>query len=971
MRMRAECFDLAAYQHPFRGRPVAGQMQEGATVAEIVRNVGIDPRFLMDVQVTISNGLNASVVPMDAWGRVRPKAGSHVLVGPKIHDPITAAILAAVLPSAASYVAGTLFALELGTLVYAVAYAGVTIVGSLLINALIPPPVKPNSASQDDPNFSITGSANATNRYGIFPTVLGRHLMYPPKTATGYTEGEADNIHFRGRYTFGYGPVALESLKIGTTPISEFEGVEIEFLNVDKDLTLAHMPELADKEPVVVPKGESVLVAAARALAERAADREAGREPESTVKVNAWRTGDAALSLYPDDISEDTYSVRLTKDEAVVRATRDRAVSVSIDVTYQGLVQFDDSSNKQNRSVSVRYRYRRVGTGVWVDAGTETHTGRSTASLRYTKTIALPEAGEYDIEVMRTSDDSDDTKIRDDCYLTAVRSVQSGALPSHRNIAEIAIRVKASDQLNGQIQTLNAVVHQLAPVWDGEAWSDLQPVRHPAWVYARALMGPGLGNPVAADRLQLDDLRAWAAEEPHWTCDGVIDQSTPLAEVLDMICASGRARRALRDLKYSVIRDGGAGPIVQQFSPRNSWGFAGAIRFPRDIHGFRVRCLSERLEWQQDEITVYADGYDETNATEFETLELRGVVLSKDDATGGNAWRLGRYHLAQAILRPEEFTWQCDLEHLRVNMGDKVRLVHDVPLIGVGAARVTGLKAHFDGSLAGFTMDEDLPADANGYRVCWRCQDCTEVVFQADVQDGLWRVSASEGVTFDQLAPGDLVSIEQTTVESMEVLVSSITHQGDMKATLTGVSAAPAVLKADSGDIPPYVPSITRVVSPSDDQLAQPWVPGDASNPEEARDAAITIVKDRHAEMLRYLTGDYSAEERDTFTLQLGWARDYQSTGDAEAGAFLSGLFAEDERLALEASGDDPAAVMAGRIIQKNSRMASLTVAAGRARNEAEAAIRATETVAQLKQDLPGILRAMTDAEQAALASIQ
>ena len=927
----AECFDLAVYQHPFKGRPVAGQMQEGATVAEIVRSVGIDPRFLMDVQVTISSGLNASVVPVDAWGRVCPKAGSHVLIGPKIHAPVVAVVAAAFLPAAATFVAGSFFAA--GTWAYALTYAAVTIVGALLISSLIPPPAKPNAIKQDDPNFSITGSANAQNRYGIFPTVLGRHLIYPPKTATGYTEGEADNIHFRGRYTFGFGPVALETLNIGTTPITEFAGVEIEFLNVDQAQTLAHMPELADK-------------------------------------VIAWHMGDAALSLYPDDISEDDYSVLLSKDEPVLRATRDRAISVSVDVTYQGLVQFDDSNNKQNRSVTIRYRYCRVGTGLWVDAGTETHTARSTASLRYTKTIALPEAGEYDIEVTRISDDSDDAKISDTSYLTAIRSVQSGALPSHADIAEIAIRVKASDQLNGPIDTLNAIAHQLAPVWDGKAWTDAQPVRHPAWIYARALMGPSLDDPVTADRLQLDDLRAWAEEEPHWTCDGVIDQSTTLAEVLDLICASGRARRGLRDLKYSVIRDGGAGPIVQHFNPRNSWGFAGTIRFPKDIHGFRLRCLSERLEWQQDEIIVYADGYDETNASAFETLELRGVVLSKDDATGGNAWRLGRYHLAQAMLRPEEFTWQCDLEHLRVNMGDKVRLVHDVPLIGVGAGRITDLKAHFDGSLASFTIDEDIPEDADGYRVCWRCQDCTETLFQAELQDGLWRVSASQGVAFEGLALGDLVSIEQTTVESMEVLVNSITHQGDMKATLTGVAAAPAVLQADSGTIPPYVPNITRVAS-TEDQAAQPYVLTDASNLADAQEAALDIVKTQHAEMLLYLTGDYSAEERDTFTLQLGWASDYQSNGDAQAGAFLSGLFAEAERLALEAAGDDPAAVMADRITQKNNRMAILTVAAGQAKNEAEAAIAASATVADLEQDMPGILQAMIDAEQAALSSIQ
>jgi hypothetical protein len=777
--MQPECFDLAAYKHPFKNNgALLGPMPEGVTIAEIVRDAEIDPRFLMDVQVTVSRGLNSSVVPMSAWHKVRPRAGAHVLVTPRVRGPAAAVLLGALLPHAAGYVAGTVFGLASGTLAYALTYAAITIVGSLLINALIPPPSTPAAAKQDDPNFSITGSANAENRYGVFPTVLGRHFMYPPKTARGYTEGEGDNIHFRGRYTFGYGPVVLETLKIGTTPITEFEGVEIEFLNVDEARTLEHMPELA---PL----------------------------------VTAWRTGDAALSLYPDDIAEDAYSVKLAQGTSVVRATRDRCVSVSVDVTYQGLVKFDGSNNKQSHSVQVRYRYRKFGAADWVDAGTVSHTGRSTASLRFTKTIALPDEGEYDIEVTRLSADSDDTTVRDDAFLSAIRSVQAGSLPSHSDIAEIAVRIKASDQLNGQIETLNAVVHQTAPVWDGAAWSAPQPVRHPAWIYARALMGPMLSKPVETLRIQLDDLRDWADQEPHWTCDAVIDQSTTVAEVLDLICATGRARRTLRDLKYSVIRDGGAGPIVQQFSPRNSWGFTGSIQFPKAIHGFRVRCLSERLEWQQDEIIVYADGHDTTTATEFETLELRGVVLAKNEATGGNAWRLGRYHLAQAILRPEEFSWQCDLEHLRVNMGDKVRLIHDVPLIGVGYGRVRQQNAFPDGTLSSFVLDEALSLAGVEYRVCWRQSDGSETVFRASPPESLagqWLVIAGQDVDAAALRVGDLVGIEEMTVESMEVLVRSITHQGDLKATLTGVPAAPAVLTADQGEIPEYSPNITKVV---------------------------------------------------------------------------------------------------------------------------------------------------------------
>lgn len=908
MHMQANQFELSAFQHPFLSEgAVRGARPEGTTVLDLVREAGIEPKFMLDVQVTISMGGKVSVVPMCHWALVKPKCGSHVLVTPKVNGALAGLVLGALLPSAAGYVAGTVFGLAVGTLGYALTYAAVTIVGSLLINALIPPPSAPESPKQDDPNYAITGSGNAENRYGVYPVVLGRHRMFPPKTARGYTEGEGADIYFRGRYTFGYGPVALETLKIGTTPITDFDGVEIEFLNVDRDETLKHMPDLAPlvrivdgenlqpsrlfnalndvyeiplrsvvgsvdlkfewsgagslgldvqsrvsggnwqseatltnevdwsspiwsdgisrdlrlvvsslEEPVLTP-GSGVF--GLLTIRRKVSLTEVNTKFQPGYETGGWRQGSDVIKLYPDDIAEDGYSVRLDQDVAVVRSTRGRASSAEIDVTYQGLVKFSSENKKLYRKVEVGFRYRKLGDVNWIDAGVEGHRGRSTASLRFTKTIRFPVEGEYEIEVTRLTDDSEKTTVRDDSFLSAVRSVQAGKLPSHEAIAEVAVRIKASEQLNGQLQTLNAVVHQMAPVWDGASWSALQPVRHPAWIFARALMGPMLRKPLAEHRIQLADLLAWAEEEPHWTCDAVVEQSTTVAEVLDLISATGRARRSLRDLKFSVIRDGGAGHIVQQFNPRNSWGFNGRITFPKEIHGFRVRCLSERLDWQQDEITVYADGHDATTATEFETLELRGVVLSENEGSAGNAWRLGRYHLAQAVLRPEEFTWHSDLDHIRVNMGDKIRLVHDVPLIGVGSGRVTSVLGNDDGELTGVILDEFLSPEGGSFRICVRRASGVEVVFEASPPTsyaGVW--SVIDQVEVNDIEIGDLVSVEEVTQESMEVLVTSILHDDDEKATLRGVPAAPAVLDADKGEIPPYEPIITNVVP--NDRLA-------------------------------------------------------------------------------------------------------------------------------------------------------
>lgn len=754
--MAANSIQAVAQAHPLQSRALYQAIHQGASVAEIVAWFDLPPRLGLP-QVHLIRGGELALIPPEVWAKVRPKSGTRVEISYAVEGPMIP-LAAAALSAAAPYIAGTVFALT-GT-AYTIAVAAITIVGGLVLNALIPPVKQPK---QDMEQYTITGIQNVENRYGIYTSVLGRHRIYPPKTARGYTETVGRDIYYRGRMSFGWGPVALEDLRIGTTPIHEFEGVEVEFLNVDQAETLAHYPELAGI-------------------------------------TKAWRSGDDAMTLCPDDVAEDGYNVRLMNQQPVVRSTRSRAESASIDIAFpSGLYYTEKKGNRRWNEVRIRFRYRPLG-GAWIDAGRHTYRATTTSYIRFTKTIAFPEPGEYEIEVMRDWSDRDHSRDVDQSFLAGIRSFRSGNLPSHAHIAEVAFRLRASEQLSGNVDSLNATVQQLAPIWTGSGWTAPQPVRHPAWVYLAAIRGPHLRRPVADHRIDLDAFKAWADEEPHWTCDYVIDAETRTAEVLDIIAAAGRARRALTDLRYSIIRDGAAGPVRQMFSPRNSWGFKGSIAFPRPIHALRCMVRSERLDWEQDEVTVYADGYDETNATEFETLEIPGVVVTAAEEDEGNAWRLGRYHLAQAILRPEAYEWHADWEHMRVTRGDKVQLVHDVPVIGVGAARVTAVDA------TTLTLDEMHDFASASFRLTVRHEDGTRSTFTA--QSPLDPATRQWTASNPPVAIGDLVFIEELAEESMEVLVTGVYPDGD-SARITAVPAAPGVLLADQGEIPAYKPIIT------------------------------------------------------------------------------------------------------------------------------------------------------------------
>ncbi|MFC4734128.1 TipJ family phage tail tip protein, partial [Salipiger abyssi] len=986
--------DVVGQRHPLVSDIVRPPMPAGSTVAEIVRAMDLDTaRYGLPV-VLLIRGAEMSVVPVDMWRKTRVKAGTRVEVAFAIHDPGSLALIAsAALPQAATWLAGSV--LGMTGLAYSLTVAAITIVGSLAINALIPPAQQ--SGGGGPQNYAITGVANAENRYGVYPTVIGRHRMYPPKTATGYSETIGKDIYYRGRMTFGHGPVALEDLRIGTTPIWEFDGIELEFLNVDEALTLAAMPELAAlvksrMEETQRPKARLRELGDAYTFTPAAAARTAsleisvmaqrdiasldlvlevseigsdtwsevqswaavssdvswtsedfgtdgirrrwrlrvtgvtlqaeagtsqfalltGRADAATVtsakatyqaEAAGWRHGAETMRLYPNDVAEEPDNALPDQDDPVVRYTRDQSISASVDISFTSGLYDSNDGDTHKHEARFRFSWQPVAGGIneadWVDAGSETYRAKSTTLIRFTREISFPEPGAYAIRIERLNQIDNDTGDQNAGYVTAIRSVRDGALPSHDGIAEVAFRIKATDQLNGQVDSLNAIVQQLAPELDGDLqWTEPRPVRHPAWGFLQAIRGRHLRRPVRDERIDLAAFYAWAAEEPHWTCDYVVDSATQVGEVLDIIAAAGRAKRTLTDFRWSVIRDGAAGPVRQVFTPRNSWGYSAKLTFPREIHGFRVQARSERLEWQEDEILVLMDGFTRDTASELETLPLPGVVVTADDEDEGNVYRLGRYHLAVALNRPERHSFHADFEHIRVTRGDKIRLVHDVPLIGVGAARIKAITDDGAGNVAAILLDDLFDFDQDTFRFSVR-NVAGERIFgaisPADPETRSWQPNAP--VAVGDIAVGDLVAIEEVTQASAEMLIVGIYPDSDESARIEVVDAVPAILDADTGTIPAYSPVVTQPRDPASDLPPAPAVISAYSNSLTQLVLPDLSVRPRIAVQLAPFASTATTEG---MTLQLRWREDeegaawaYGERVDAGEYSLLTGALEE------------------------------------------------------------------------------
>lgn len=286
-------------------------------------------------------------------------------------------------------------------------------------------------------------------------------------------------------------------------------------------------------------------------------------------------------------------------------------------------------------------------------------------------------------------------------------------------LALTALRIKATDQLNGNLDGIEGTVVSYGEdlvysstypfggngtdyqKYSNAQWTANLPIRNPAALFRHVLRHPANAK---ASSVQIDDLaiKDWYhyCRQNKFTFDAVIADNTSMLEVLKDIAAAGRASPSIVDGKWTVVIDRVKPNISQIFTPHNSWGFEGARSFSQLPHAFRVNFINSKKGFQPDELIVYNDGYTASNSTLYETIELPGIT------TPDLVFKHARFHLAQAKLRPETYTLNVDIENLICTRGDRVKVCHYVPKWGIGSGRI---KTRISSTV--FEVDEPIAID--------------------------------------------------------------------------------------------------------------------------------------------------------------------------------------------------------------------------------------------------------------------
>lgn len=765
---------------PFDSRRVEITLCDGLTINELIEGL----EFPAEIMPLVHAFVDDIEVPRRQWRHVRPKQGASIYIcvlpqgGDGEKNPLAAILTIALAVVTIVYAPQVGAALlnsvgVTGASAATTAAVGATVinlVGSLVIGALVPPPSLDGFQNQplSPPSFQITGTSNRPNPYGPIPRVLGKRRIYPVVAANPYTESQGNDQYLRLMLCAGYGPLRLSDIRIGETPLAEFDGVEIE----------------------ITEGGPS-----------------------------GW-AGNRNITLYTNTIREEPLSVELTAAAGWVNRFTQLAVSeATFDITFpRGLATFNDKGDRVNRTVTIQAQWRDATQGFTGEQGWNAlpnidTTAASTSAIRVSRRIVFPSARQWEIRLRRTTGAAGSREV-DASFWSALRSIIHTPPVREPGLCLIALRIKASEQLNGVPNQINCIAESYLPVQLSNGQFQWRITSNPAWAYLDLLRRRGQETLIPDSRIDLVGIRQWAlaceADAPngdplYWEFNGVIEGGS-VFESLRQVASHGRASFTIRDGKYSVVRDIPQTVPIQHVTPRNSWGYTGRKQFIDLPHALKVRFVNEQKGYVEDERIVYDDGRNEANSTKFETIQLFGCTRS------GQAWREGRYFLAVGQLRPEEHVVTMDIEALRCTLGDLVRFSHDVVAIGAGSGRIEEAILNPQGRVSALRLDGPVQMEVGklyGMRIRRSLGD--GIVLSLATTPGLVDtvLLATPILPEDGPDEDDLFMFGEASRESSPMIVKKIEPGPDLTAKITMVDAAPGVWTADTGQIPDFNSNIT------------------------------------------------------------------------------------------------------------------------------------------------------------------
>lgn len=578
----------------------------------------------------------------DQWERVIPH-GAVVAVAPLAHggggsNPLATILQIAVL--VAGVYTGGLVTAAYGAAFGALTTAAISIGGSLLVNALVPPARVTSSVTgtTTSPTYGLQSTGNSARLLDSIPVVYGRMKVTPDLASQPYTEFNGNDQYLYELFCISQGQIDIESILIGDTPIGNFSEIDYEVVGPNQPVTL--FPDN------VVTRSDVT-----------------GIELQAPNDSGDWV---GPFTANPAGSGANYIGIDLTLPSGLFYANDDGSLG-TLALTFEVQAQaIDDEGNASGAWLELDNRELKMATAQ-----------PQQMSYRY----AVP-SGRYQVRARRTTDLNTDSRAQNRIDWAGMRAY----LPSERYYGDctlLALRARATNNLNSDsAHDVNVVCTRKIPVWNGQAWSDPQSSRSIAWAFADACRNTTYGAGLPDKRIDLDTLlqldEVWASRGDQF--NGVFDTSGTFWDALTTLAAAGRAIPMYFGGVVSIVRDDVRTVRTQLYTPDNivAGSFSEQVSFySADTPDYvDVQYLDEET-WQWQDVECIPTG---SSALIPSTIKMVGVTNRLQ------AWQLGIYRAYANRDQRRQVTITTELDGLIPRYGDLVGISHDLPQWGISGA---------------------------------------------------------------------------------------------------------------------------------------------------------------------------------------------------------------------------------------------------------------------------------------------
>jgi hypothetical protein len=677
--------------------------------------------------------VNGAIIPKEEFAITYVERGSSLVICPVPQgggdgDKSIFAMIAMIAVSIfAPYAAGAMMGLEVGTIGYSIAVAGITMAGSMLVHSVFAPskPTPKNGGGGDtSPTYGIDGAKNTSVEGLPVPICYGGFRM-AGNIINLHVENEGDTQNLYVLINAGEGPIGgISDVRLNGNPVGEYKGVEVQTRLGTGDQTV--IPWFND---TIIPHAISAKLTTDWTLYSTVGEVDRLRldfvAPNGLFKVNTAdgsnevvsvpievqfkRVGDSAwTTMSMQNMVTGTRSVtplvsstgNFVQDEngnswvwvtdAFGESGRYEPVTGTTSVV-SGWVYSDTNqpvSQADLDYINANYSPAQAAAsgGSWtVPTYTESATmsaAQRTAVRRSFDTGRLA-SSKYDVRARRITPKSTEDTVSDEVYLSDVNEII--LLPmAYPFTALVGLKMRLGEQISGlpEITFFNA--GKLVTVWGrpvagavAEQWYEGQS-SNPAWIVGDILTNKRYGGGMPTSRIDIPSFKRWAAfcDANGLRWDGPIDTELTVWDATQLVLRIGHAQLVNVGTRYTIVTEAAAAPVMM-FSVANM------------VEGsYKETWLSMSDRANEVDVTFFdkTDNYKQRTIKIYDPAALTAGQKQRTSAVTlygltdyMMAYREGMFmmNLNRFVLKTVSF--RAPLEAIACTVGDVVYVQHDMP----------------------------------------------------------------------------------------------------------------------------------------------------------------------------------------------------------------------------------------------------------------------------------------------------